>query len=244
MHPNMGTLAHTLSASQHGFRPFLPDYPSEGWTQLPEPEASFSERIEEPSAESSGRKRPGRARTPAFDRLMANAQRTSTPEHMPHLGPCLEQSGVSLDRYGYTQITGYVTDPDGSESKKKRLGHRVAFEHHHNVSLTPDQKVLHLCDNPSCIEATHLELGTHAQNMKDMAEKGRSRTGNRISPVMWSTIHKMHEEGHSMKTIAHDFGISLWSVKRVLRITRQEHTATQEPQEQGFLFQDTPVLLS
>lgn len=244
MHPDMGTLAHTLTASQHGFRPFLPDYPSEGWTRLSEPEASFSERVEEPSAESSGRKRPGRARTPAFDRLMATAQRTSIPKHMPHLGPCLVRPRASLDRYGYDRISMFVRDKDGTERMKTVPAHRFMYEHYHNVSLTPEQNALHRCDNRACIDPCHLEVGTHAQNMEDMAEKGRSRTGNRISPVMRSTIHKMHEERHSMKAIARVLNTSLGSVKRILKAIRQEHTATHEPQGQGFLFQDTPVLLS
>ena len=34
-----------------------------------------------------------------------------------------------------------------------------------------DKDVLHLCDNPNCINPSHLRLGTHKQNMQEMRER-------------------------------------------------------------------------
>ncbi len=42
-----------------------------------------------------------------------------------------------------------------------------------------DSHALHICDNPGCINPKHIFIGTHDQNMKDMAAKGRGGSGYR-----------------------------------------------------------------
>lgn len=66
-----------------------------------------------------------------------------------------------------------------------------------------DLDVLHTCDNPPCVNAYHLFLGTQLENMRDMYNKGRS--GPQIGTTKYYKgdehwTHRMPERVHKMSS--------------------------------------------
>jgi hypothetical protein len=103
--------------------------------------------------------------------------------------------------------------------------HRASYELY--VGVIPDgMKVCHKCDRPSCVNPSHLFLGSAKDNWGDMVAKGREvrARGERhgCAKLTWQDACKIRslEGTASQAGIAKQFGVTAMVVNRILRNRR------------------------
>ena len=99
--------------------------------------------------------------TGARRRVSTRRSLSDYPTPTPQATPCRLWQGP-IDRYGYGKR------PD------RELVHQWVWRTA-NGPIPDGMEVMHHCDQPLCYRLDHLYLGTHADNMRAMKERGRSR---------------------------------------------------------------------
>jgi len=121
---------------------------------------------------------------------------------------CLEWQN-SLDNHGYGQI--WV-----KEVGRPVKAHRVAW--FLEFGDWPARSLLHSCDNPLCVNTQHLKEGTQAENLGDMAAKGRARNGNQLlTPEIISAVKAGLAESKQYRVIAQECNVSIGTVVNINR---------------------------
>lgn len=85
--------------------------------------------------------------------------------------------------------------------------------------------VLHHCDNPCCVNPTHLFLGTMKDNTRDMLEKGRAACGERHPHAKLSEENVRYIRGsdETGRSLARRFNIGEMEVSRIRSNQRWKH---------------------
>lgn len=106
--------------------------------------------------------------------------------------------------------------------------HRFMWEYHHGP--IPDSlHVRHKCDFKPCVNPEHLELGTHADNMRDQVVRGRSPKGQRHpgAKLTEDDVRRIRErvrgDGCTQTAVAEEFGVCRSTVSQIVSGRRWQH---------------------
>lgn len=99
-----------------------------------------------------------RTKRPLEDRFWEKVAKTDDPS-----GCWVWTATKNNKGYGLLSISAAVG---------KRLAHRISYEIHFG-RIPKGLFVLHSCDNPLCVNPTHLRIGDQTANMADAISRGR-----------------------------------------------------------------------
>lgn len=108
---------------------------------------------------------------------------------------------------------------------RRILAHRVAFAIKHG-DITSGLVVRHKCDNPSCVNPNHLEVGTQADNLQDCRNRGRRADGERhpmaklTTRAVWAIRSGYAAGGVSMSQLAATHGVGIRTIHAVVHCQR------------------------
>jgi hypothetical protein len=125
-------------------------------------------------------------------------------DNIVHSGGCWLWSGRT-NNYGYGVIR---------VKGKNVYTHRLSWELRNGRKIPSGLMVRHSCDNRTCIHPDHLSLGTHQDNMKDMADKGK-RTNHKLSETQVRRLVKLRDDGVPVDKYAKELGIGVTYARRV-----------------------------
>jgi hypothetical protein len=110
--------------------------------------------------------------------------------------------------------------------EKTHKAHRVAFAV--ETGSWPQGVVMHTCDNPKCCNPAHLRVGTHQENMTDMKQKGRARSGGvgsscKLAKLNERAVAEILSTKMQAKDICSRFGIGKSAAYSVLARRTWKH---------------------
>jgi hypothetical protein len=91
--------------------------------------------------------------------------------------------------------------------------HRAAWILSNGREIPEGMEIMHTCDNPKCVNPSHLKLATTAENMQDKRIKGRA--GKKLTGSQVAQIKRMLAEGRYQSEIANEFEVSQGAISQI-----------------------------
>ena len=120
------------------------------------------------------------------------------------------------DKNGYGTIN--LKKRSAIKAHGMERAHRFSYRLHHG-EIPADLIVRHKCDNPSCVNPAHLELGTHAQHTWDAVLKNRPVHGEQVHTVKLTEadVIAIRAETGTLQEIADRYGVDKTNISCIRR---------------------------
>lgn len=105
-------------------------------------------------------------------------------------------------------------------NRKVCKAHRISYELYKG-QIPKGLVVRHICNNPSCVNPNHLEVGTYQDNSNDMKLAGRQPKmcgiKNGHAKLTEEQVRDIRNRiGQSLKEIGNEFGVRSDYIKRII----------------------------
>jgi hypothetical protein len=140
---------------------------------------------------------------------------------------CWEWTGA-LSKAGYGVL---------SFQRRTVYAHRLSYEIHFGP-IPEGRLVCHHCDNPACVNPSHLYAGTERDNARDMVNRGRDRhvippvserargevhVRSKLTEVSVLEIRNRFAAGENAVSLAREFGMTKSGIAQVTRGITWKH---------------------
>lgn len=103
--------------------------------------------------------------------------------------------------------------------------HRASLYIYKGLKAAPDESVCHTCDNTLCVNPNHLFIGSHTDNMRDMVNKGRHKSGTeKLTADQVNLAKRLRSEGEQVKRIAELLNIDTGYCSRLVKGCLPKHS--------------------
>ena len=145
----------------------------------------------------------------------------------------IERFEYEINDYGCWNVTNYKPHRTGyiryswreNGKLKNKAAHRRIWEYV-NGPIPNKMLICHSCDNPGCINPSHLWLGTQKDNMEDMIKKGRGNKHSKLTEVEVLEIY--NDTSHTIEELSNIYKVSISTIMAIEKRRAWKHISSKQ----------------